>query len=81
MQKRTLEQVDVVELQTLQAELDRVKDVLPALTILVDIATGITVFSTPKALKGRGIPQSEAVEKYDLIRVGAGRDVLYVPWS
>jgi hypothetical protein len=47
----TLQHVDVVELQAFQAELDRVKDVLPALAVLVDIATVVAVLATPKALR------------------------------
>ena len=36
--RRTLQHVDVIELQAFQAELDRVKDVFPALAILVHVA-------------------------------------------
>jgi hypothetical protein len=36
--RRTLEDIDVVKLQALQAFLDRVKDVLPVQTMLVNIA-------------------------------------------
>ncbi len=48
--RRTLQQVDVVELQAFQAELHRVEDVLPALAILVHVATVVGRFGTPEAL-------------------------------
>ena len=48
--RRTLQQVNVVELQAFQAELHRVEDVLPALAILVHVATVVGRFGTPEAL-------------------------------
>ena len=44
MERRTLQDVDVVKLQVLQAVLDRVKDVFPAQTVLVDIAKVVGIF-------------------------------------
>lgn len=48
--RRTLQHVDVIELQALQAELDRVKDVLPALAILVHVAGVVGGLGTPQTL-------------------------------
>jgi hypothetical protein len=54
--RRTLQDVDIVKLQTLQAVLDRVKDVLPAQTVLVDIAKVVGIFggSTQAFLRRTG---------------------------
>jgi hypothetical protein len=48
--RRTLQQVDIIELQALQALLYRVEDVLPALAILVYVAEAVGVRGAPKAL-------------------------------
>jgi hypothetical protein len=42
--RRTLQDVDVVKLQALQALLDRVKNMLPIQTTLVDIAEFIGIY-------------------------------------
>jgi hypothetical protein len=44
---RTLQHVDVIELKAFQAELDRVKDVLPAQAILIHIAGVVGGLGTP----------------------------------
>jgi hypothetical protein len=53
--RRTLQDVDVVKLQALQAVLDRVKDVLPAQTVLVDIAkvVGISTWKLVPQANGK----------------------------
>jgi hypothetical protein len=47
-----LQDVDIVELQAIQAVLHRVKDVLPALAILVHVAEAVGVRGAPKAFFG-----------------------------
>ena|SRR6266566_4886967 len=46
--QRTLQHVDIIELQAFQALLHRIKDVLPALAILVHVADAVRILRTPK---------------------------------
>jgi glycine/D-amino acid oxidase-like deaminating enzyme len=46
--KRTLQHVDIIELQAFQALLHRVKDVLPALATLVHVAEAVGILRTPE---------------------------------
>ena len=48
--QRTLQHVDIIELQAFQALLHRVEDVLPALAILVHVAKVVGRLGTPEAL-------------------------------
>ena len=47
-QQLTLQHVNIIELQAFQALLHRIKDVLPALAILVHVAEAVGILSTPK---------------------------------
>lgn len=47
-----MEDVDIVELQAIQAVLHRVKDVLPAMAILVHVAEAVGILGAPKAFPG-----------------------------
>jgi hypothetical protein len=46
--QRTLQHVDIIELQAFQAFLHRIKDVLPALAILVHVAEAVGILRTPQ---------------------------------
>ena len=48
--QRTLQHVDIIELQAFQAFLHRIKDVLPALAILVHVAEAVGILRTPQEL-------------------------------
>ena len=65
---RTLQQVDVVELQAFQAGLHRVEDVLPALAILVHVAKVVGRLGTPEAL-----PRIAADGEVELLIAKGGR--------
>jgi hypothetical protein len=50
--QRTLQHVDIIELQAFQALLHRIKDVFPALAILVHVAEAVGILRTPKEFPG-----------------------------
>ena len=50
--RRTLQHVDIIELQAAQAVLHRIIDMLPALAVLVHEAEAVGIRGTPKALPG-----------------------------